>query len=65
MTRTGNQTKQLRKRKEEVHQLGNEEQEERLAEVTENAHLPVSTLSLHYGCECNTSRVGEGVADED
>lgn len=65
MTRTGNQTEQLRKRKQEVHQLRDEEEEERLAEVTEDAHLPVNTLSLHYGCERDTGGVREGVADED
>ena len=65
MTGTGNQTEQLRQRKEEVHQLRNEEQEKRLAEVTEDAHLPINTLSLHYSCERDTGGVGEGIADED
>ena len=65
MTRTGNQSEQLRQRKEEVRQLGNEEQEKRLAEVTEDAHLPINPLPLHYGCECHTGGVSEGVADED
>ena len=64
MARTGNEPEELRERDKEVEKLREEEEQQRLGEVPEDAHLAVKSVGSGYGGEGHAGGVGEGVADE-
>lgn len=64
MARTGNEPEELREREKEVEELREEEEQQRLGEVPEDAHLAVRGVANSHRSEGHAGGVGEGVADE-
>ena len=64
MTRTGDDAEELRERKKEVEELGNEEEKKGLGEVPEDAYLRVNCAAGPDSSEGHAGGVGEGVSHE-